>query len=176
MATRIGTLDYTAAGLTDVLTPVRRGVAALTKTDTDVAQAVLRVVLGGVLLPHGLQKAFGLLGGYGFEGTMGFLTGGVGLPWLVAFLVIAIELAGSVALIAGLFSRAAALGVIAVMIGATVTTHLPHGFFMNWGGSAGGEGFEYHLLVIGMALVVVLRGGGALSLDRVLSRWVARGR
>jgi putative oxidoreductase len=152
------------------MAPVRRGLAALVKTDTGAAQAVLRLVLGGVLLPHGLQKAFGLFGGYGFEGTMGFLTGAVGLPWLIAFLVVVIELAGSAALIVGLFSRVAAVGVVAVMIGATVTTHLPNGFFMNWSGTAAGEGFEFHLLAIGMALVIALRGSGALSLDRLLSR------
>jgi putative oxidoreductase len=158
----------------EIAASVRRALRALTRTNGDVAQAVTRVALGGVMLPHGLQKAFGLFGGYGFEGTMGFLTTQVGLPWLIAALVIAIELAGSVALIAGLFTRAAALGVIAVMVGAVVTTHLSNGFFMNWSGQAAGEGFEFHLLAIAMGLAVLLRGGGALSLDRWLSRAVAR--
>jgi putative oxidoreductase len=174
MTTHAETMDpRTSSSATDVRAPVRRAVAALTRTNGDVAQTVVRVTLGGVMLPHGLQKAFGLFGGYGFEGTMGFLTAQVGLPWLVAALVIAIELLGSVALIAGLFTRAAALGVIAVMIGAVVTSHLANGFFMNWSGQAAGEGFEFHLLAIGLGLALLLRGGGALALDRWLSRTVS---
>jgi putative oxidoreductase len=173
MTTHAETMDLRSeSSAMDVATPVRRAVAALTRTNGDVAQTLVRLALGGVMLPHGLHKAFGVFGGYGFEATMGFLTGQVGLPWLIAALVIAIELVGSVALIAGLFTRAAALGVIAVMIGAVVTTHLSNGFFMNWSGQAAGEGFEFHLLAIGMGLAVLLRGGGALALDRWLSRAV----
>ena len=177
MSTHAETVDLRrTTSAVEVTAPARRVVAALTRTRGDAAQTVARVALGGVMLPHGLQKAFGLFGGYGFEGTMGFLTSQVGLPWLIAALVIAIELVGAVALIAGLFTRAAALGVIAVMIGAVVTTHLSNGFFMNWSGQAAGEGFEFHLLAIGLGLAVLLRGGGALSLDRWLSRTVEAGR
>jgi putative oxidoreductase len=168
------TLDLgTTETATTAIAPVRRAVAALTSTKGDVTHTLVRLALGGVLLPHGLQKAFGLFGGYGFEGTMGFLTTQIGLPWVFAALVIAIELIGATMLIVGLFSRAAALGVIAVMIGAVVTSHLSNGFFMNWSGQAAGEGFEFHLLAIGMALAVMLGGGGALSIDRWLSRTVA---
>jgi putative oxidoreductase len=71
---------------------------------------------------------------------MGFLTGNVGLPTPLAALVIVAEFFGSIALVLGLFSRAAAVGIISVMIGAVVTTHLPNGFFMNWTGQQAGEG------------------------------------
>lgn len=144
--------------------------ARLVATDDSVAPLVARVVLGAVILPHGAQKAFGWFGGHGFEGTMGFLTGQVGLPWVVAFLVVAIELVGALALIVGGLGRLAALGVIAVMTGAVATAHLPFGFFMNWTGQQAGEGFEYHLLAIGLAAVVLVAGSGRLSLDRALSR------
>ncbi len=147
--------------------------SALVRTDADGAVAGLRIVLGAVMLPHGLQKLLGWFGGFGFEGTMGYLTGTIGLPWILGFLVILIETVGAVALIAGALSRVAALGVAAVMVGAVLTSHLSNGFFMNWSGAQGGEGFEYHLLAVAMAAVVMLRGGGALSVDRKLTEGAA---
>lgn len=149
--------------------------ATLFQTDRSWVTFALRVVVGLVILPHGLQKLVGAFGGYGFDGTMGFLTGQVGLPWIVAFLVIAIESFGALALLAGLLTRPAALGLIAVMVGAVVTTHLPHGFFMNWTGAQGGEGFEYHLLVVGIAAALTVFGGGRWSLDRLVAARLERG-
>lgn len=143
---------------------------ALVRTEADWAQTVLRLTLALVFLPHGAQKLLGWFGGYGFEGTMGYFTGTLGLPWLVALLVIAAESLGSVALALGLFSRVAALGTAAVMVGAITIAHGAHGFFMNWTGAQAGEGFEYHLLAIGIALAVIIRGSGAASLDRILAR------
>jgi putative oxidoreductase len=145
-------------------------VRALLRTEDGVAPLIARLALGLVMLPHGLQKVFGWFGGYGFEGTMGFLTGQVGLPWVVAFLVILIESLGAVALIVGALGRLAALGMVALMAGAVATTHLANGFFMNWTGQQAGEGFEYHLLVIALAAVVMVAGSGKASLDRLLSR------
>lgn len=147
-----------------------RALRALLATPADPALTIARLALGAMILPHGLQKAFGLFGGYGFEGTMGYFTGALGIPWLFAVLAIAAELLGGLGLLTGLFGRVAALGVGSVMAVALVT-HLPNGFFMNWGGTmpAGAEGFEFHLLAIALAAVVALRGSGALSLDRALA-------
>jgi putative oxidoreductase len=135
---------------------------------TDPAQwglFILRVVLGLVILPHGAQKLFGWFGGYGFKGTMGFFTGTLHIPTVAALLVIAAESFGALGLVFGLFTRLAALGIAAVMLGAAYIAHRPNGFFMNWSGQQKGEGFEYHLLAVGMALVLIVYGGGALSLD-----------
>lgn len=137
----------------------------LLATDASAIRLFQRIVLGLVILPHGLQKTIGLFGGYGFTGTMGFLTGMVGLPWAIAVLVVLAESLGAAALVVGLFSRVTALGIAAVMVGAAVTSHLPHGFFMNWTGAQGGEGFEYHLLALALALPIVVAGGGAASVD-----------
>jgi putative oxidoreductase len=142
----------------------------LLATDPDLAPTILRVVLGLVILPHGAQKLLGWFGGHGFEGTMAFLTGAAGLPWIVALLVILAESLGALALALGLLGRVAALGIGAVMTGAILTVHLPNGFFMNWTGQQAGEGFEYHLLALGMVLVLLIKGSGALSLDRLLAR------
>ncbi len=156
---------------------LRAALARLFATDDALAPGLARVALGAVILPHGLQKTLGLFGGYGFEGTMGFFTETMGLPWIVGFLVIAIESVGALALLAGFASRLAALGVAAVMTGAVLTSHLAHGFFMNWDGSAAGEGFEYHLLALALAAIVVIGGGGRASIDRHLAarRGAARG-
>lgn len=137
----------------------------LLATDASTIRLVQRIVLGLVILPHGLQKTLGLFGGYGFTGTMGFLTGTVGLPWVIGVLVVLAESLGAAALVVGLFSRITALGIAAVMVGAVITAHLPHGFFMNWTGAQGGEGFEYHLLALALALPIVIAGGGRASVD-----------
>ena len=76
--------------------------------------------------------------------TMGFFTQTLGVPAPMAFLVILAESVGAIALVLGLGTRLAAFGAIATMTGAILLTHLPHGFFMNWGGTAAGEGFEFH--------------------------------
>ncbi len=168
MNTRLATTQDLASHETHSL--AARALHALTATHAGVAATALRVTLGLVMFPHGAQNLLGWFGGYGFSGTMGFLTGPIGLPTPLAALVIVAEFFGSIALVLGLFSRAAAVGIISVMIGAIVTTHLPNGFFMNWTGQQAGEGFEYHLLVIGMAVAILIQGSGRYSLDRILAR------
>jgi len=141
----------------------------LMATSNDVALTTLRVVLGVVFFAHGAQKMLGWFGGYGFQGTMGFFEH-MGMPAPVAFLIICTEFFGGLGLIVGLLSRIAALGIGVEMIGAIFLVHLPNGFFMNWFGNQKGEGFEYHLLVIAVAAALLLRGSGAFSLDRSLSK------
>jgi putative oxidoreductase len=147
----------------------------LIQTDNSILPTVARLSLGSVMFAHGAQKALGWFGGHGYEGTMGFLTQGVGLPAALAFLVIAIEFLGAAALIVGFGGRLAALGIGAVMVGAVFTAHLSNGFFMNWSGAQGGEGFEYHILAIALAAVVTIAGSGAYSIDRWLGRRLAEG-
>ncbi len=139
------------------------------KTENDITATILRITLGVVMFPHGAQKVFGWFGGYGFEGTMGFFTGQMGIPAIFAFLAILAEFAGSLGLITGLLTRVAAFGIASVMVVATLTAHLSNGFFMNWYGNQKGEGFEYHLLAIGIAVALMIRGGGAYSVDKKLS-------
>lgn len=138
-------------------------------SESTVAAAIARVTVGGVLLPHGLQKTIGMFGGYGFDGTMGFFTGTLGLPWIVAFLVIMAESLGAISLILGFCTRFSAASLIVVMIGAMTMGHFEHGFFMNWFGAQKGEGIEYHLLVVGMALSLVVSGAGRWSVDRIIA-------
>jgi putative oxidoreductase len=141
----------------------------LIKTDNDIATMVIRVALGAVFFPHGMQKLFGWFGGYGFTGSMGFFTSNLHIPALFAFLAVMAEGLGSLGLITGLLTRVAAFGVGVNMVVAVYMLHWQNGFFMNWFGNQKGEGFEFHLLVIGMAIALMIKGGGALSVDRALS-------
>jgi putative oxidoreductase len=145
----------------------------LFKTDSALSTLILRLTLGLVFFPHGAQKALGWFGGYGFAATMGFFTGTMHIPALFAFLAIAAEFAGSIGLILGLGTRIAALGIASTMAVAIATVHAQFGFFMNWDGTQKGEGFEYHLLAIGIALALILRGGGKWSIDSAISRSLA---
>jgi len=154
----------------DVLpTPVRlRFPLGILHTSDAVTLSVLRIGLGLVMFPHGAQKLLGWFGGPGFSGTMNMFTSGLNIPAPIAFLVIVGEFVASILLLTGLFTRIAALTVAAIMLGAIFIVHAPHGFFMNWTGAQGGEGFEYHLLALTVAIGVFIGGGGAGSIDRLI--------
>jgi len=139
-------------------------------TKDDYGALIARVALGLVILPHGLQKTLGWYGGGGFEGTMGFFTTQLGIPSVFALLAILAESLGALALILGLLGRVSALGVGITMGVAMLMVHVPHGFFMNWFGAQQGEGIEFFLLAMALALITVVKGSGALSLDRMLSK------
>ena len=136
----------------------------------DSGALIARIFLGVVILPHGLQKLLGLFGGYGFSATIDFFSGSMGIPVPVGFFIVMGESVGAVLLIFGLLSRISAAGILIIMVGAVLMSHLDHGFFMNWFGNQQGEGFEYHLLAIGLSLVVLIRGGGRWSLDGIISK------
>jgi putative oxidoreductase len=138
------------------------------QTEDDVSVLIARLFLGVVILPHGWQKLLGMFGGFGFSATVDFFVNS-GIPAAVAFLIIIGESFGAVGLIVGFLSRLAALGITLIMLGAIFLVHLPNGFFMNWSSNQPGEGFEYHLLAIGLALVVLIKGGGKWSVDRAIS-------
>jgi putative oxidoreductase len=142
---------------------------ALIQTADDRTAALLRVALGAVMLPHGLQKAFGWFGGGGLGGTIGYFEQVLAVPAVLTVLVIVAESAGALALILGFLSRFAAAGIVLIMAGAVFLVHGQNGFFMNWGGTAAGEGFEYHILAAAMAVAVAIKGGGAWSVDRLLA-------
>lgn len=135
-------------------------------TQNDTAGLIMRLTLGIVMLPHGLQKVFGLFGGAGLQATMNVFTTKMGLPAPVAILVILAESAGALGLIVGFCTRLCALGIALVMGGAIFFVHAQHGFFMNWAGKQPGEGFEYHLLAIGLSLALFIHGAGKWSFDQ----------
>ena len=142
----------------------------LISTSGDYAVTAARLILGVVFFVHGAQKMLGWFGGYGFTGTMGFFTQMMHIPAPLALLAICAEFFGGLGLLVGFLGRVAAFGISMNMLVAILTVHIHNGFFANWTGQQKGEGFEYHLLAIALALVVMIKGSGALSVDRALSR------
>lgn len=140
-------------------------------TDDASAPLVARLGLGAILFPHGAQHALGWFGGYGFSGTLAWMTGTLGFPAPLAVLGIVTELIAPLALIAGIGGRLAG-GLLFFHMAFAASIHLKNGFFMNWFGAmpTGEEGFEYHLLAMVLALVVAITGSGRYSLDRWLMR------
>jgi putative oxidoreductase len=147
-----------------------KALSTLFKTNDSLTPLIARLTLGLVMFPHGAQKALGWFGGYGFSGTMGFFTGQMHIPAVFAFLAVAAEFGGSIGLITGFLSRVSAFGIAVNMVVATLMVHAANGFFMNWAGNQKGEGFEYHVLVVGLALVVIVSGAGKWSIDGLLGR------
>ena len=137
-------------------------------TEDNAAALVLRLTAAFIMLPHGLQKLLGWFGGYGFEGTMNYMTSTIGIPWIVAFLVIIGESVGSIMLAVGLTTRFVVVSHVIIMLGA-LKMHWTNGFFMNWLGNKSGEGFEFHLLYIGIMISLLISGAGKLSIDRLIS-------
>lgn len=139
-------------------------------TEDSTTHLILRVMLGLVFFFHGAQKLMGWFGGHGFDGTMGFFTDKMGLPALIAFLVIIGESFGALGLITGFLTRLSAAGIACIMVGAVAMVHRSNGIFMNWVGQQAGEGFEYHLLALGLAIPLILYGGGRFSVDQIIEK------
>jgi putative oxidoreductase len=101
---------------------------------------------------------------------MGFFESNLHIPAAVALLPILAEFVGSLCLIIGFLGRVAAFGIACDMIVAVTLIHQHFGFFMNWTGQQKGEGFEFHLLALGLTLLVMVKGSGAASVDLALTR------
>ena len=142
-------------------------------TDDSKATAILRLVLGIVFFAHGAQKLLGWYGGPGFSGSMSLFTGYLHIPAPLAFLAIAAEFFGGLGLVLGFLTRIAAFGIAMNMIVAIAMVRSTFGFFMNWFGEKEGNGIEYHILVLALALTVIIKGAGAFSLDQVLYKHVS---
>ena len=139
-------------------------------TSNDPTLTIARIVLAMIFFAHGSQKMFGFFGGRGIEGTIEIFQSTMGLPAPLTILVMCTEVFGALGLLLGLLSRVAALGVGVIMVVAPFANNLYPRFFMNWTGRQMGEGYEYHLLAIALIVGVVVRGGGAWSLDGIIAR------
>jgi len=139
-------------------------------TDDAWSGLILRLTLGFVMFPHGAQKLLGWYNGFGFSGTLNFFTETMHLPWLIAFLIIIGEFFGSLGLLVGFLTRFSAASIGVIMLGAITLVHWPNGFFMNWAGKQAGEGYEYHLLVLGISTALVIIGAGRWSVDGLIAK------
>ena len=127
----------------------------------DVALLLARIIVGVVFMAHGAQKLFGAFGGPG-------LSGFVAMMGPIGYLVAIGEFFGGLGIVVGFLSRFSAASIIVIMLGAIAMVHGKVGFFMNWMGKQPGEGFEYHLLAIGILLVILIVGPGRYALGRML--------
>ena len=121
------------------------------------------------MLIHGLQKTTHYFGGDGFEATLKMFTETMKIPYALAMAAIITESVGSICLILGFLTRFWAAGMAVLISVAAYKVHFANGFFMNWSGKQNGEGFEYHILVLGMSLALLALGGGKASIDAALS-------
>jgi putative oxidoreductase len=141
----------------------------LLATVDDNTLTLMRLILGVVFFLHGSQKLLGWFGGFGFSGTMNFFTSMLHIPAPFAVLAICAEFFGGIGLILGLLARVAAFGIAVNMVVAVLMVHFANGPFMNWYGNQKGEGYEYHLLALALAIPIIIRGAGAFSVDGALA-------
>jgi putative oxidoreductase len=134
--------------------------------------AVLRAIVGGVFVAHGMQKLFGAFGGGGLSGTAAYFESlGLSPGFPLAVTVGVVEFGGGLLLVAGALTRYVSLAVVLVMLGAIWKVHLANGFFMNWGMTPGrGHGVEFNLVIVGALLSLALTGPGAFSIDHRRAR------
>lgn len=149
---------------------VKEILASLTSSEDSIATTIARLSAGLVMLPHGLAKTLGLFGGGGISGTLDFMSKNLGIPPALGLLAIIAESVGAIGLIIGWQSRICAMMIAVTMLVAWLMAHAQYGFFMNWYGNQKGEGFEYHLLMIGLCLVVMIAGSGKYGIDYALQR------
>jgi putative oxidoreductase len=152
---------------------MKKAIARFISTQDDIGVFVARIMLSIVFIPHGAQKLLGLFGGNGFSATMEFFTKS-GMPAVLAFIIIIGESLGSLALLVGFFGRFMAFGIAMIMLGAIFMVHFTNGFFMNWFGNQKGEGFEYHLLALGLAFLIMIKGSGKFSLDLIIHKFLSK--
>ena len=141
----------------------------ITSTDTGLDALPLRLGVGAIFAAHGAQKLFGWFGGYGLEGTAGWMDS-IGLaPGLVmAVLAGSAEFIGGLLLMVGLLVRPAALVLAITMIVAIVTVHLQNGLFMA------NNGYEFGLALLAVSVALVWRGAGSLSADHLVLAQLAK--
>jgi len=141
----------------------------LRQTDNNNASIILRISFFIMMFPHGAGKVFGIFGGFGFEKTMQHFTENMGIPYILALVAIAVEFLSSLLILVGYQTRINAFLLASVMFVAG-TMHIGNGFYMNWFGQQAGEGFEFHILAVGMMLALTVLGGGKYSIDNQLNK------
>lgn len=133
------------------------------------APLMLRIPLGLIFMAHGSQKLLGLFGGQGLTGTFKSFEEKMGIPPIFTLLAIIAEFGGGFGILTGFMTRLSAAGISAVMFVAIYKIHWASGFFLNYSCVAGrGHGIEYNIALLGMALYLMIAGGGRWCLDRLI--------
>ena len=136
-----------------------------------IAPLMLRVPLGLIFMAHGSQKLLGLFGGKGLTATFASFERDLGIPAIFTLLAIIAEFGGGFGVLTGFLTRLSAAGISAVMLVAIYKIHWAHGFFLNMSCLPGrGHGIEYNIALLGIALYLMIAGGGRWCLDRLVFR------
>jgi len=136
-----------------------------------IAPMMLRIPLGLIFMAHGSQKLLGLFGGQGLTATFRTFEERMGIPPIFTLLAIIAEFGGGFGILTGFMTRLSAAGISAVMLVAIYKVHWINGFFLNGACLPGrGHGIEYNLALLGMALYLMIAGGGRWCLDRLVFR------
>ncbi|MDD2308616.1 MAG: DoxX family protein [Desulfuromonadaceae bacterium] len=136
-----------------------------------IAPLMLRIPLGLIFMAHGSQKLLGLFGGQGLTRTFNTFEEKMGIPPIFTLLAIIAEFGGGFGILTGFLTRLSAAGISAAMLVAIYKIHWAYGFFLNINCVAGhGHGIEYNVALLGMALYLMLAGGGRWCLDRLVFR------
>lgn len=134
-----------------------------------IAPLMIRMPLGLIFMAHGSQKLLGLFGGQGLTGTLKSFEEKMGIPPIFTLLAILAEFGGGFGILTGFLTRLSAVGISGVMLVAIYKIHWVNGFFMNASCVTGrGHGIEYNLALLGMALYLLIAGGGRWCLDRLI--------
>jgi len=134
-----------------------------------IAPLMVRIPLGLIFMAHGSQKLLGLFGGQGLTATFKVFEEKMGIPPIFTLLAIIAEFVGGFGILTGFLTRLSAAGVSAVMLVAIYKVHWAHGLFLNIDSFSGrGNGIEYNSALLGMALYLMIAGGGRLCLDRMV--------
>lgn len=134
-----------------------------------IAPLMVRIPLGLIFMAHGSQKLLGLFGGQGLTGTLNTFEAKMGIPPIFTLLAIIAEFGGGFGILAGFLTRLSAAGISAVMLVAIYKVHWINGFFLNITCTGGrGHGIEYNIALLGMALYLLVAGGGRWCLDRLV--------
>ena len=140
-------------------------IAKLTSTNAGWSALALRVPVGVIFTAHGAQKLFGWFGGYGLEGTAGWMDSiGLSPGMLMAILAGAAEFFGGLALIIGLLTRPAAAALSIAMLVAIFAVHFANGLFMA------NNGYEFGLALLSASVSLLFSGAGKLSVDKLVAK------
>ncbi len=140
-------------------------------TMDSLALLLIRIPLGLIFIAHGSQMLLGLFGGAGLTATLRNFDAHMGIPPVLTLLAIIAEFGGGLGVLGGFLTRLSAIGISVNMAVAIYKVHWANGFFLNWYCVSGrGHGIEYNIALLGMALALVVAGGGRWAIDRFIWR------
>lgn len=135
----------------------------LMESNDSFAPLALRIPIGIIFMAHGAQKLFGWFGGYGLEGTGGWMESiGLAPGFLMALLAGSAEFFGGLFILLGLLTRLSSVALAFTMVVAIFSVHFANGLFMS------NNGYEFGLALLAASVSLAISGGGRLSIDSKL--------